>query len=532
YTYLWSSGGTNATENGLVTGTYTVTITDANGCTLTATAFVPDAPGPQAAINAQTNVSCFGGNNGDATVTVTGGTAPFTYNWSPFGGTGATGTGLSAGTYTVTVTDANGCTATATVTITEPPLLTASTVMTPVICNGGNTGTATVTAAGGTPAYTYLWSSGGTNATENGLAAGTYTVTVTDAMGCTVSATITITQPTAVTVTPGAGSTICIGASANITATGGGGIAPYTYVWNPGNMNGQNQTVTPSQSTTYTVTVTDANGCSATDTVAVVVNPLPVISWTSDTAGCVPFCVTFTNTTPNAATALWDFGNSNTSTTLSPSECYYTPGAYNVTLTVTDINGCVNTLTINNYIDVWPLPVADFTASPTTTSILDPTIHFTDQSQGATQWNWNFGDFQNGSSTLQNPSYTYGDTGTYLVTLVVANQWGCTDQDSMIIVITDDFTFYAPNAFTPNGDGFNEAWVPEGIGIDRDKFEMWIFDRWGNLIWQTDVWGRPWDGTANGGSEIVQEDVYVWKVVLHDIFGRKHQFVGHVSVIK
>ena len=101
-----------------------------------------------------------------------------------------------------------------------------------------------------------------------------------------------------------------------------------------------------------------------------------------------------------------------------------------------------------------------------------------------------------------------------------------------MIIIKDDFTFYAPNAFTPNGDGFNEEWTPEGIGIDRDKFELWIFDRWGNLIWQTDVWGKAWDGTANGGSEIVQEDVYVWKVRLHDVHGRKHQFVGHLSVLK
>ncbi|MBI3512196.1 MAG: SprB repeat-containing protein, partial [Bacteroidetes bacterium] len=167
YTYSWTpSGGTSANATGLLAGSYTITVTDANGCVATQTVNVPNAGSPTATITASTNVSCFGGNNGSATVTGTGGTTPYTYSWSPSGGTGSTGVNLIAGTYTATVTDANGCTSIATVTITQPTLLTASATYSPVLCNGGNTGSATVTASGGITSYTYNWSpSGGTNST-------------------------------------------------------------------------------------------------------------------------------------------------------------------------------------------------------------------------------------------------------------------------------------------------------------------------------------------------------------------------------
>lgn len=200
YTYSWSSsGGTNATATGLAVGTYTCTIKDANGCSTTKSVTITQPSSGITATTSKTDVSCNGGSNGTATVTPSGGTAPYTYSWSPSGGTAATATGLAAGTYTVTITDANACSATRSVTITQPTTLSATASSTNVSCNGGTNGTATVTVSGGTPAFTYSWSpSGGTAATATGLSAGTYTVTITDANACTTQKTVTITQPTAV----------------------------------------------------------------------------------------------------------------------------------------------------------------------------------------------------------------------------------------------------------------------------------------------------------------------------------------------
>ncbi|HEY4289657.1 MAG TPA: MBG domain-containing protein [Puia sp.] len=203
YTYSWSpSGGTGATASGLSANMYTVTITDANGCTKTTTATITQPTVITASVSSQTNVSCNGGSNGSATVSASGGTGPYTYSWSPSGGTGATASGLSANMYTVTITDANGCTKTTTATITQPTVITTTGAQTNVSSYGGSDGSATVSASGGTGPYTYSWSpSGGTGVTATGLAEGTYTVTITDANGCTATSSFTITQPTGTTVT-------------------------------------------------------------------------------------------------------------------------------------------------------------------------------------------------------------------------------------------------------------------------------------------------------------------------------------------
>ncbi|HTL81318.1 MAG TPA: T9SS type A sorting domain-containing protein [Bacteroidia bacterium] len=198
YTYNWNSTPvqTTQTATGLMAGAYTVTVTDANNCQSTAIVNVTNVPGPSASITSSTNVSCFGGNDGSATVTAFGGTTPYTYLWSPSGATTATVTGIVAGNYTCTVTDANGCTATASVTITTPPQLVATiSSFVPAGCNNSD-GSATATATGGTPAYTYTWlPSSVSGATINNIPSlTTFTVYVTDVNGCMDSAAFTETD--------------------------------------------------------------------------------------------------------------------------------------------------------------------------------------------------------------------------------------------------------------------------------------------------------------------------------------------------
>jgi large repetitive protein len=541
YTYSWApTGGNSANATGLLAGIYTVTVTDLQGCTLTATVVIPNATGVAAAITASAGTSCFNNCDGTATVTPTGGNAPYTYAWAPSGGNAATATGLCAGTYTVTVTDFNGCTDTAIVTILQPQQLVLNSITPQVICNG-QTATLNASANGGNAPYTFTWNPGnltGASVTVSPTSTTTYTVTVTDVNGCTAATQtvqVTVRPPLVVSGSPDVA--ICTGGSTTLTAfASGGNGGPYTITWNPGNLNGSPVTVNPTSTTTYTVIVTD--GCTvlpATDTIVVTVNPLPVITFTTNptpAAGCAPLCVDFVNSTPNGATCAWNF-TVGTSSSCNTTFCFTNPGSYDVTLTVTDLNGCVNTLVQPSYVTVYPVPVADFTMTPQPTTILGGPIQFFDLSSGTPViWDWSFGDVGNSSSNIQNPGFQYPDTGSYTVQLIVENQYGCRDTTTKILRVDQDFTLFAPNAFTPDGNGVNDEFFPLGEGVDPDNFKMWIFDRWGNLIFETDLWGKGWDGKANGGADIAQEDVYVWKIELRDFAGMKHSYVGHVSLIK
>lgn len=273
YFYLWSpSGGSNATATGLLAGTYSVTVTDNAGCTSFKQENVSENTAPIISIVSTTNVSCNGGNDGAATLGLTGGTGPFTYSWSPSGGTGVTATGLVAGVYTANVVDANGCKASATTTpsISEPPPINIIVATAPVSCFGGNDGTASVSALGGTPGYTYEWlPSATTGSTISGLSATTYSVEVTDTKSCVQIQSFAISQPSApLTVVVSSTPVSCFGGTDGVvSATASGGTAPYNYNWMPGNYNGQNVSNLPMG--TYTVTVEDSKLCTTTNTITV-----------------------------------------------------------------------------------------------------------------------------------------------------------------------------------------------------------------------------------------------------------------------
>lgn len=270
YAYSWSpSGGTSSTATGLTAGTYTVTVTDKNGCSTTQS-FTITQPIPLMTDSvSQTNVSCKGGNNGTATINAMGGNPPYTYLWSPSGGTNATGTGLSAGTYTVLVKDSSGNTITESFTITEPNILTITQgTITNVNCHGLNTGSITVTVNGGTAPYSYNWSNGSINAVADNLVAGTYMLKITDANGCTATQSFTVTEPPVLSASQGTITHVSCNGNTDGSATVNvsGGTPPYTYIWS----NGQTGTsIANLPGGTYTVTVTDTNNCTATQSFAI-----------------------------------------------------------------------------------------------------------------------------------------------------------------------------------------------------------------------------------------------------------------------
>ncbi|MBW8050471.1 MAG: T9SS type A sorting domain-containing protein [Cytophagales bacterium] len=262
YTYSWSSGDTLPDADSLASGIYVVTVTDDNGCSNFEIAIISDNNGPVITVVAANDITCNGGSDGSIAVSVSGGTAPFTYQWSN-GSTGQVITGLVAGPYELTVTDSTGCIANKSVTLTQPDPFLFTVTTTDANC-GNNTGSATVSISGGVSPYIYQWGTGGTDSTEDSLTAGVYTVSVSDANNCTDSATAAVSDIGGATITidsiidGGCGADL---GSIYITLTGGSG--DYTYLWSN---NSSTQDLVGVSSGTYSVTVTDTtNGCIATE---------------------------------------------------------------------------------------------------------------------------------------------------------------------------------------------------------------------------------------------------------------------------
>jgi gliding motility-associated-like protein len=551
YLYAWSPGGqTNDTASNLAAGTYTVTVSDAYNCQLTATTTVINTPGVTAALTGTTPITCNGGCDGTATGTASSGIQPYTYLWNN-GQAAATATGLCSGTYTLTVTDSAGCTSTVTTTLSQPGAVFIDAVApVPPICIG-QSATLSASAVGGTQGtgYVYTWASpvfSGNPYMVSPSVTTTYTVSAVDGNGCPSvnSPSVTVTVRPALSVTASNDEYICSGGSTLLTAAGMGGDLSYTYTWSPGgsSSSASNFTVSPAITTTYTITLTD--GCTtlpATDVVTVTVNPLPVISFSSSViSGCAPLCVTFNDlssvTGGNITGWNWTIDGTtyNTQNSIqSPVHCFNSAGVYSVTLSDTSNAGCTSSLTTNNMITVSAMPEAEFTYGPQPASINYPQILFSDQSVNASGWSWNFGDsldLLNNISSFPSPDHTYSDVGEYCVKLKVENTPACVDSVTHCLVIEPDFTLYIPNAFTPNGSGLNDAFFVKGENID--KFEMAIYDRWGNLVFRTEDINEPWKGTMRGSNEIAPVDVYVYMINVKDKVGERHQYIGHVTIVK
>lgn len=347
FNILWSDplAQTTATANGLCAGTYTVEVTDANGC-ITNAVVVVDEPDPiSLSLQLVVNASCNGACDGSATIIASGGTLPYTFNWSPAGGSGPTAVDLCAGVYTVLVTGANGCTESVTVTINEPPAIIIATDSQDASCNGVCDGEAYASASGGTPPFSYFWPiPGSNNDTITGLCAGTYTVIVTDGSGCIDSTQVNVLEPDSIGIATTATGVSCFGDCDGVAmATPTGGTAPYTYQWN----DPLSQTTAEADSLcpgTYIVLVTDSNGCFNTASV-IITEPLELALTDSvinvscggecdGVAGVIPF-----GGTPGYTYA-WNDPN-NSTTQFVTNLC---AGIYSVV--VTDANGCSDSITV------------------------------------------------------------------------------------------------------------------------------------------------------------------------------------------
>lgn len=441
YTYLWNNGETTATIENLSIGTYTVTVTDANTCSVENSVTISQ-PAPLEVSVTATNGDCSNGNMGSATATPSGGTAPYTYFWDlPTPQTTATATGLNAGTYTVIVTDANSCVIAGNVTIEMSNDLNINITKTDVSCVNGNDGTAQSSVNGGTTPFTYAWSNNATTADLMNLSAGTYTLTVTDGNGCSGTSSVTIASPDAIQITVNILDASCNGLGGRATASANGGTAPYTYQWDDPNL--QNTAIASDLSPgDYSVVVTDANGCTNSTTITIVLSgALNVDIIASSNSLCSGGSISLsTNPTGGQYFYSWSAtgGNFDNSTAANPTYTMMTPGTYTISVEVSDENGCQGTASV----EVTVSPQPSISISPNNTGVCSGTpVNFSvvpADSDYTYSWTATGGNFDNANSAT--PTYTMMMPGTYTINVTIDNAEGCSATASTTITIGENPT--------------------------------------------------------------------------------------------
>lgn len=499
--YMWDGGlGAGATQsltNITSAVTYTVTVTDANGCVDTDDIFIDVGAALQPDAGSDASI-CAGESY---TLSASGG---INYSWNQGLGAGASHVITPSATteYIVSVDDGGGCSGEDTVLITVNALPTADAGVDQTICEGE---TANLSASGGT---NYNWDNSlgnGQNQSVSPASTTTYIVTVTDANGCTDTDDIVVTVNPLPSILASADQTICWGETADITANGTG-IVNYNWTSNFGaNYSGQNVSVTPNQTTVYTVTGDDANGCQAQDSLIVTVNQLPQIDTSSmqvQNADCINGGGTITGITiignPDY-TYLWNDGLNNIGNTLSIGNLV--AGSY--VLTVTDVNGCANTqsVTVNfndisnvaahvDYASTYPsTPVvvdvyANDTGDVNTITMIDPPMNGTATYLGGGQFEY-----------IPNSGYTGEDSLTYEICDLTCTS--VCERTTVYFTVGDQLPVAIPNGFTPNGDGYNDTFVIENL-LQYPDNTIVIFNRWGDKVYEAAPYLNDWDGSSAG----------------------------------
>ena len=528
-TYAWSPAtnlsaatGANLTFTAGATTSYTITGTSAAGCVGTdnATVTVNALPVVNAGVD---QVVCEGNQ---ITLTATGGTS---YTWNPSATNGVAFT-PSVGTtlFTVTGTNANGCIASdqVSVLVNPNPIVDAGADL--ALCAGEQ---ATFTASG---ALTYSWSGSIVDGTPfTPAATNTYTVTGTSAAGCISTDALNLTVNPIPNVNGGIDIETCAGQ--NVTLVGSGAA---TYTWDGGVVNNQ-PFLPPTGTTVYSVTGTSAAGCVDTDQVSVLVNPNYQATFVpSTTFGCAPVSVTLYNTTAGGSIdCSWTLNGVTLQGCDSVSFVLESAGCIDVTLSVNAANGCSSTVTQMDLICVEETPEAEFAALPNVITVFDPPVQFLNTSTGSALYIWDFGD---GSPLLEanDPTHDYSQdsVGAYLVTLLATSPSGCTDTAYALIQIIDDIIFYVPNSFTPDGDNINQTFQPVfSSGFDPAEYSMRIFNRWGEVVFETNDATFGWDGGYGNGAnyKMMQDGTYTWKIEFTVLqTAERSMKVGHVNLLR
>jgi len=279
--------------------------------------------------------------------------------------------------------------------------------------------------------------------------------------------------------------------------------------------------------------VVNAFGCTSSQEAFFEIYPSPVARFEADPEdGCVPHEVQFFNLSEGAMACQWSFGTGAISVLSDPEYTYTQEGIYPVSLTAISSNGCVDTVTEYNYIEVHGLPKPSFVPSTRETSIYVPNVLFHNTSDGAVSYQWSFGG--GASSDQEHASHDFIAPGTWPVTLLATSEYGCQQRYTDFIKITSDLMVFVPNAFTPDNDGINDVFLPQMASRDHlKKYEMRIFDRWGTMVFSTADPREPWTGNIRGGGHYAQSDVFLYKITFETTDSSQSQVIeGSVTLLR
>ena len=457
-----------------------------------------------------------------------------TFNWFP-GGFSTSSITISSDTsvsYNVSYT-LNGCTSeiqSAELIVNEIPIITMDDIG---ICNGDE---GTLIAIPSTTGGVYTWTGYPETSASldvNPTVTTSYSVVyeLNNCESLEASAAVTVTDQPSISVSDIG---ICIGETISITAVPSvfGGL----FSWMPGDYNTETITITPTSTMDYLVNY-DLNGCLAeTQTVTVTVDTVPEVTFdVSASSGCSPMNVVFTNTTDNSFDCIWDIDG-----ITSVDECsgfsftFWDEGCYDISLSMGTPNGCTASATMEDLICVLPSPNVDFSVSTTQISFGSSEVEFTNNTTHAVDYIWDFGDGYT-DSLVFNPGphdYEIDDEDLFPVTLYGISDMGCVDSMQILIFVNQDAIIFAPNSFTPDNDGLNDTWFPtHSSSIDEDFFEVQIFDRWGEMIFEANDFSKVWDGTYKGRE--CQVGTYSYRIYYKRKYSEeRHAVVGHISLIK
>ncbi len=491
---------------------------------------------------ATTNPICNG--SGDGTITITSvGASEYSFNNGVTWQASNTMGGFAAGTYTVCARNTLGCQKCTTATLTNPPAIVMTVSNDTLICQNG-TASIWASAVGGAT-YSYHWdhSPALVSATQvSPLVNGYYPVQAESDLGCWSnmdSIYVTVRSPLSAIMSPDVFT--CPGYEDSLMISASGGIgAPYTFTWSTG----QTDTGAESQlndspliTTTYSVTIND--GCETTPiTLSGMINALPVPVpqiLIDEPVQCEPAVFTLYNPDSiNTMSSIWRISNGDefmdvdslvSSSTMN--------GTYNVQLIVTSLDGCIDSTTFTDTLLVMQTPVADFKWSPDPITMFNTQVLFTEYSLYANTYEWSFPGASPNSSTNEDQTVMYpdGQTGTYYVTLIATSYLGCKDTITKEVVILPEVIIYAPNTFTPDGDEFNQTWRIHIEGVDEFDFDLQVYNRWGEIIWESHDVNAAWDGTYNG--EPVPQGTYTWVIRTREIISdKKYVWNGTINLIK
>lgn len=410
-----------------------------------------------------------------------------------------------------------------------------------VNCAGDSTGTATANMVPPFGTVTYQWNDYllQTTQTATNLPAGTYTCIVTSSLGCNGTTNVVVNEVPQINFQNIILSNVtCDENDGSIIMVGNGGTQPYTYLID--NVV-SNDTINGLSGGDYLLSIQDVNGCQV-DSNVYLTYPTPITPSISpiDTVQCIPGNFTFVNTSSpsiNMVSTFVMFGDNTDTTTLltdNITHTYDSVGIWDITMSVTSDYGCVYTQTFDDIVETRPLPTAQFNIAPNPTTFFETTVLMQDQSySNIVDWYWYSPNGSPITSTYDSPTFSFpeGVTGQYPIYLTVTDNLGCSDTTSRILIVNSDVLSFIPNTFTPDDNEYNQSWGFNFAGIDDQRFNLYVFNRWGEMIWECHNPNETWDGTYNGFP--VQQGMYAWKADFGVVNTDERRSInGFVNVIR